>query len=187
MSSTSVVEQSFHNTNRLAEKLRLRRAYVKGEGSLEALCLKANVPVKTAQNWFQDEGWIRLKQQYDAQDLSRLMHGSIAAQAEQAAIGQSVTEKQLNRVNEALLSCDDADETLKLARAKQTLEECLSVERNGAKPGTLKPRAVKRGGSAQVYSTPEISTSAPLEQVSQHLAQPKTATDETPASQPPST
>lgn len=167
-------------TTRLADKIKLRQDYVKGHGSLETLCAKHNVPLPTARQWFQAEKWTKLKLRYDQRMLVRI--GSVGTSEEQQSveISGSLTERQLARVNEALLACDDADEILKLAKAKQTLEECLSVERNGAKPGTMKPTGKTRRQAVNLSprfdpepaADPAADTQAPASQPTEALSHP---------------
>ena len=132
-------KQTLHPTNRLADKIKLRSAYITGQGMLLTLCRKMAIPYETARNWHEAERWGRRKAAYDARQLAKLDCDEQQQFKPQLEAKPSLTQQQLDLVNEALLSCDDADEMLKLARAKQTLEECLWVEKHGAKPGTQRP------------------------------------------------
>jgi len=152
--SESVMDQlpgKMHHTNRLAEKLKLRKAYVRGEGSLEALCAKQHISYQTAHVWSTAEKWPKLKMAYDKQELLKLIG---AVENEQPRNnGGTITERQLEMVNYSILACDDANEIAKLTRAKLDLQEALWIERNGFKPGTQRPS--RRGNNRAAIPTPE--------------------------------
>jgi len=140
---TEIAEpQRITPTNRLADKIKLRKLYVRGHGSLESLCALHNVPYGTAVEWFQEEKWAKLKADYDALELAKLT--APEAEHPKNTPAPSETEQQLVMVNQAINSCADTRDWERLTRSKVALLECLSIERTGGKLGTTRVKPAKR-------------------------------------------
>lgn len=131
-------------TSRLADKVKLRKLYVHGHGSLENLCISHKVPYGTAVEWFRDERWPKLKQDYDQRELAKLSGNTVEQPStSHAATG---TAQQLSQVNEAILASDDASEIERLTRAKLALMDAMHYELHGCRipPGKLRSKPDKR-------------------------------------------
>ena len=135
-------------TYNLAAKLKLRKAFVTGEGALDRLAEREKISFWTARSWFRRERWDLLKQKYDNKQVTKILRiendflKNEKFSDECPPDACELTAIQLEQVNQALLDSDDANDILRLAKAKETLENVLWVQRHGARPGTQRPARV---------------------------------------------
>lgn len=160
----------------LADRHKLRVAYIHGEGPLTRLCDKLGISYGTARQWHDNEKWPKLRADYDAKRVQSVMAEVLPAQPERAQPAQApqpadgipakiqVLEAQLAQVDELLKTADTDRAWDTLTKAKDRLLENWYVLTNHPKPARRKPaperplrRVLPEPTRASVAPMPEVS------------------------------
>lgn len=156
----------------LADRHKLRVAYIHGEGPLTRLSAKLGISYGTARQWHDAENWPKLRADYDAKRMQSVLAEVQPPQPERAQPAQTpqpadgilgkiqVLEAQLAHVDELLKTADTDRAWDTLTKAKDRLLENWYVLTNHPKPGRRKPAPERP--RYQAITRPEPTPTAKL-------------------------
>jgi transposase-like protein len=151
--ATEPIQRRFRQHYPLADRIRIEREYIQGQGSLSRLARKHSIPEPTLRRWADEDKWTRKRAVWTEKELNKTLKELETDTATATAPTQQQAEKdgtdqnqtitgQIKQIDLAILACHDPSVLVKLCEAKAKLYVLIHSKPAPSRPARRRPEPV---------------------------------------------